>query len=174
MKKTTLTEDARVDFQTFFDEESFTDSRITINKNAALLNNSAPEKDSHLDSFLTAVKWIFLYFPGAAAIHFIMLGFGLMLFYGVLMIEVLPGTLGIALVSAFMIMLGIGKLRDLKYLKVVLGVFLTSSLLAILYAILAVFIPGDFFGFFAKVTLPLPLLAGYLVKKDIDAEEKND
>ncbi len=174
MKKTTLTEDARVDFQTFFDEESFSAGQMTIRRDAALQNNPALETNSLLDNFLTAVKWIFLYFPGAAAIHFILMGFALSFYYGDWFVELFLGMLGIFAVAAFMIMLGVGKLFDLKYLKVVLGIFLASSLLAILYGILIAFIPGDFFGFFAKVTLPLPLLTGYFIKKDIDAEKVND
>ena len=174
MKKTTLIEDAHRDFQTFFDEESFTAGQITVSKDAALQNNLSAENISFLDNFLTAVKWIFLYFPGAAAINFILIGFALSFYYGDWFVELFLGMLGIFAFAAFMIMLGIGKLFDLKYLKVVLSVFLISSLLAILYAILVVFIPGDFFGFFAKVTLPLPVLTGYFIKKDIDAEKGNE
>ena len=173
MKKTTLTEDARLDFQDFFDAEDFSANQMTSSKDAALRQNAPSENNSFLDTFLTAVKWIFLYFPGVAAIHFIMMGVALLFLYNDWGIEMMLGTLGVFAVSVFMIMFGIGKLRDLEYLKVVLGVFLTSSLCAVLYAILAVFIPGDFFGFFAKITLPLPMVVGYLVKRKIDGESEN-
>jgi hypothetical protein len=171
MKKTTLTEDARNQYQQFFEEEDFTPKQIAINKEAALQNNSPLESADLLDKLLTAVKWMFLYVPGGAAIHFIMLGLALLFFYNNWGAEMMLGTLGIYAFSTFMIMLGIGKFRDLKYLKVVLGVSLTSLLMAILYAILIVFIPGDFFGFFAKITLPLTLLVGFLVKKKTDEEK---
>jgi hypothetical protein len=85
-----------------------------------------------------------------------MLGFALLLFYNDWGAE---------------IMLRIGKLRDLKYLKVVLAVSLTSLLASILYVILAVFIPGDFFRFFAKITLPVTALIGFLVKRNIDGND---
>jgi hypothetical protein len=173
MKKTTLTEDARLDFQTFFDEQSFIENQIAVNKTAALQDSSAPENAAFLDKFLAAVKWIFLYFPGVVAIHFIITGFALSLFYGDWFIELFLGMLSIFAVSTFMIMLGIGKLRDLKYLIVVLGIFLTSSLAAVLYAILAVLIPGDFFGFYVKMTLALPVLIGYLAKRKIDDEAED-
>ena len=174
MKKTTLTEDSYNNYQMFFDEEDFTPNQMTISEESSLQNNSSSEEASFLDKFLTVVKWIFLYFPGVSAIHFIMVGMALLFFYDGWFIELLLGTLGIFAVSTFMIMLGIGKLRDLKYLKVVLSVLLTSSLMAILYGVLAVFIAGDFFGFFAKITLPLTLLVGYLVKTNIDGEKREE
>lgn len=171
MKKTTLTEDA-FDYQAFFDEKDFAPNQLAINQTAALQNNAAEESDGFLDLFLTTVKWAFLYLPGAAAIHFIMLGFTLLFLYRDWGFEMMLGTLGAYSVAAFMIMLGIGKLRDLKYLKVVGAVSLTSLLLTVLYSILTVFIPGDFFGFFAKITLPSTAMIGYFVKRNIDESEK--
>lgn len=173
MKKTTATEDAYHDFQTLFDAENFTANPIADGKSAALEKNSSPETASFLDAFLITIKLVFLYVPGVAAIHFIIFGFALSFFYDGWFIELFLGMLGIFAASAFMIMLGIGKLRDLHYLKVVLSVFLTSTLAAILYTVLAVLIPGDFFGFFAKITLPLSLLVAYLVKKSIDEAAKD-
>lgn len=171
MKKTTLTEDARPDFQDFFDNEPFAANPPAIREDAALQTIPLPKSESFLDNSLTAVKWIFLYFPGATAIHFILMGFALSFYYGDWFLELFLGMLGIFAVAAFMIMFGIGKLNELKYLKVVLGIFLTSSLAAILYSILIAFIPGDFFGLFTQLTLPLPVLAGYLIKKMTDKEK---
>ena len=99
-----------------------------------------------------------------------MMGFALSLFYDGWFVELFLGMLGIFAVATFMIMFGIGKFWDLKYLKVVASVFLTSSLAGILYMTLAVLIPGDFFGFFAKMTLALPVLVGYLAKRNVDGE----
>lgn len=170
MKKTTLTEDAR---QTFFDEPDFAPHQLAVNQETALQDNSLPENAFLPDALLTLIKWTFLYMPGAAAIHFILMGLGLSFFYGDWFLELFLGMLGIFAASTFMIMFGIGKLSDLKYLKVVAGIFLTSALAAILYMTLAVLIPGDFFGFYAQITLPLPVIAGYLVKKNIDEEAEN-
>lgn len=121
-----------------------------------------------LTNFLTAVKWAFLYVPGAAVIHLMMMGLALMVFYGDWQLELFTGSFGIATVAAFMIMLGIGKWADLKYLRVVAGVAAVSALVAVCYMIAATFIPGDFFGTMFKATLPLPLIAGYLFKKNTD------
>ena len=133
MKKTTLTDDPPRDFQTFFDEEFLAANPLAVRENAALLpNDSVSKSDSLLDSSLAIVKWLFLYLPGAAAVHLVLMGLALAAFYGDWFIELFLGMLGILSVAAFMIMFGLGKLRDLKYLKVVLGVFLTSALAAIL------------------------------------------
>lgn len=112
---------------------------------------------------------LFIY-PGAAAIHLVMMGFALLFFYRdwSAEIEMLAGTVGIVVVGMFMIMMGIGKLSDLKYLRVVASIFAASALAALVYSVLITIIPGDFFGLFLKASLPLPLIVGYLVKKDTD------
>jgi hypothetical protein len=173
MKKTTLTGDDYQTYRAFSGEPDFAPQPLAINHEAALENNLPPESASFPDALLTVIKWTFLYFPGVAAIHFIMMGFALSFFYDGWFIELFLGMLGIFAVAAFMIMFGIGKLWDLKYLKVVLSVFLTSALAGVLYMVLAVLIPGDFFGFFAKITLILPVLVGYFVKGNVDAEAEN-
>jgi hypothetical protein len=87
----------------------------------------------------------------------------------------IAGTIvGIAVVSIFMIMLGIGKLTDLRYLRVVAGIFAAGALASVVYAILAILIPGDFVGFYIRLTLPLTLLMGYLVKRHTDGKLEAD
>ena len=121
-----------------------------------------------LDSLLTAIKWIFLYLPGAAVIHLIMLGFALLYFYNDWSLGIVVASAGILIFGTFMMMLGIGKLTDLRYLRVAASLVAAGALAAILYSILIVFIPGDFFGPFARLSLPLTLAVGYMVKKDTD------
>ena|SRR5688572_9921983 len=139
--------------------------------NSAVSKQNADIGTAVLDKFVELVKFVFLYIPGAAAIHLIMLGFALARFYGAWSPEMLVGTAGVALVSAFMIVLGIGKLSQLKYLRVVGTVSAASAIWAIVYSILIIFLPGDYFGLFAQLTLPLTLLAGYLVKRETEKSE---
>jgi hypothetical protein len=174
MKKTTLTADAARDFEAFFDDEAFPAGQIALGENAALQKNAATAGTVFLDNFLTAIKFIFLYLPGATAIHFNMLGFALLFYYDVWSGPLLLGAFGIFAFATFMIMLGIGKFFDLKYLRVVLAVAATSFLSAVLYSLLILFIPGDFFGLFAKITLPVTFLAGFLVKRKLDRENPTD
>jgi hypothetical protein len=173
MKKTNLSEEAAFDFQSFLDTESFAAEPLAFAGNAALSIETSPKETFLPETILTAIKWTSLYFPGTAAIHFILMGFALSFFYGDWFVELFLGALGIFAVATFMIMFGIGKMLELKYLKVVLGILLTSTLAAILYSVLIVFIPGDFFGLFVKLTLALPVLTGYFVKKHLDSEEEN-
>lgn len=130
--------------------------------------HSATDENAFLDTFVSAISWVFLYVPGTAAIHFIMMGFSLMFFYGDWPIELVLGWLGGSAIATFMIMLGMRKMNDLRYLRVVAGIVATSGLAAVLYLALAAFMPGDFFGFFAKISLPFSLLIGYLIKRNTD------
>jgi hypothetical protein len=132
----------------------------------ALLDRGA--EDAFLDKFLSAVKWIFLYVPGTAFIHMLVVGFGLSLLYEVWPSDIVIQLIGALVIGTFMVMLGVGKLSDLKYLRVVAGIVAASSLSAILYLILAALIPGDFFGRFYQLSLPFPLVIGYLVKRRTD------
>src|SRR4051812_43780557 len=121
MKETKPSEESAFDFQSFFDPESFTASPLATALTAALSRDEfRAAKTFSAPNALTAIKWIFLYFPGTAAIHFVMMGFALSVFYRDWFVELLLGSLGIFAFATFMIMFGIGKLLDLKYLRVVL------------------------------------------------------
>jgi hypothetical protein len=171
MKKTTLTEDAR---RTFFDERDFAPRQLTVNRETALQNDSPPENAFFLDAFLTIVKWTFLYLPGVAVIHFNIIGWALAISSADLAAELITGTIGIFAAGTFMIMFGIGKLLDLKYLKIVGAIFLVSILEAILYWTVAAFYKIGYFGYFLLVTWFFTAFIGYLVKINIDrTEEKN-
>lgn len=125
-----------------------------------------------LDQLLAAVKWVFLFLPGAAAIHVIMLGFALLYFYDNW--SLIGASVGIFIFSVFMTMLGIGKLSDLRYLRVPGSLFAAAGLAAIIYSILIIFIPGDFFGSYAQLTFPLTVFIGYMVKRDTDKKIESD
>jgi hypothetical protein len=92
----------------------------------------ATSAEAGLDKLLIIVKWIFFYIPGVLLIHPAMMGFALMFFYGDFELFAL---LDLIIVGAFLMMLGFGKIRDLKYLKAVLTVFGFSFILAMPYAI---------------------------------------
>jgi hypothetical protein len=168
MNKDHQTED--IDLYLFFEKTRFAPISVPGGTMAetqrALLSENA-----FLDSLLAAIKWIFLYVPGAVAFHMIMLGFALLVLYKDWASSRFIGTAGVLIVVSFMVMLGIGKLSDLKYLRVVGAVAATSILSAIAYPILGSFFPGDSFGLFAKCTLPITILAGYLVKRHTDRIE---
>ena len=166
MKKTIEAEATSTSSYSFPEAAEF--APITVREDIRLkAPASEPEKSLVLDSIVATVKWIFLFLPGAAAIHFLMMGLSLLFFYNDWSPEPLIGSIGGAIFATFMIMFGVGKLSDLKYLRVVGAIFASSALASIIYSILIVFIPGDFFGWFTLLTLPLTVLMGHLVKQTV-------
>ncbi len=173
MKKTTFADETQTIFQDFFSEEFSTADEIAVNDKAEPEQNLLPEIDSFLDKLLSVIKWIFLYLPGVGAIHMAMMGVALLFFYNEAAYDLLPGMLGFVGVGTFLIMLGFGKLNDLKYLKTVLTILTVSFVTAVFWDILAVFIKGDFLGFYAKLTFPLIAFVGYFSKISVDNEAKD-
>ncbi len=173
MKKTIQAEDATLPYYAFIDDTDF--AEIAVRERNSPDPVSLPTEDRFIDSLVSALKWVFLYLPGATTIHLIMIGMALFFFHDVRGFEMVAGTIGAALVAVFMVMLGIGKLTDLRYLKVAGGLFAAGGLASVVYAILAAMIPGDFVGFYIRLTLPLTLLSGYLVKwhsdRQVDADQ---
>jgi hypothetical protein len=168
MKKTTYA-DSKLDGQPSFLEESEF-APITVREEiAATLIGTEPESVV-LDGFLAVVKWCLLYLPGAAAIHFTMMAFSLFFFYNGWSLELLPGTAGVFAVSVFMVMFGVGRLSDLKYLRVIGALVAAGALASILYSVSIIIIPGDFFGWFTLLTLPFTVAIGQLVKMKTDRD----
>lgn len=173
MKKTTFADENQTIFQDFFSDGFSTSNEIAINENVELKQSPSSKNDSFSDQLLSVIKWIFLYLPGVAAIHLAMMGVALLLFYNEAAYDLLPGMLGFIGIGTFLIMLGFGKLSDLKYLKTVLTILAVSFVTAVFWDILAVFIKGDFLGFYAKLTFPLIAFVGYFSKISIDNEAKD-
>ena len=169
MKKTIFAEENRTHFQSLFNTGFSMPDEIAASETVEIRQNQTPESDSILDVILSFIKWIFLYIPGVAAIHMAMMGLAVMLFYGNFQMF---GLLGFVGVGTFLIMLGFGKLGDLKYLKTVLMIVAASFLLAVVWDFLAVFIKGDFFGTYARWTFPIVAFVGYFSKQSVDNEAK--
>jgi len=143
---------------------------IAVREETALQASPAGPETAVLDSFVAIVKWVFLYLPGAGALHFALMGLSLFVFYGGPTIEMIIGTLGISIVAMFMVMLGFGRLTDLRYLRVIGAILAAGALASILYSISIVFFPGDFFGWFTLLTMPVTIIIGQLVKIKTDRE----
>ncbi|HUR99149.1 MAG TPA: hypothetical protein VMZ26_13870 [Pyrinomonadaceae bacterium] len=122
------------------------------------------------DAMLATIKWVFLFLPGAAAIHFLMMGLSLFVFYKDWFPEPLMGAVVGAIIATFMVMFGVGKLGDLKYLKVAGTIFGAATLAGICYNLSILFVPGDFFGWFCLLTLPITILLAQIVKLKIDRD----
>jgi hypothetical protein len=150
--------------------EDFGFAPITVREGVAATSLLPTPETEALDLFLAVVKWIFLYLPGAAALHFALMGMSLFFYYGIPNIEMLVGMFGSFIFATFMIMLGIGRLSDLRYLRVIGAILGTGALASILYSLSILFIPGDFFGRFTLLTMPVTIIIGQLVKIKTDRE----
>lgn len=173
MKKTTLSENAESAFQSFFDEENFQPREIAVSEKNALHRFSSAETEAHfLDTFLTAIKFIFLYLPGVAAISCLILSWVIFSFYEDIAVELITGSFGFLTIGTFMTMFGIGKLGELRYLKVVAAIISASILEAISYWIVAALAGKlDYFGSVLLAMWIFNAFIGYLVKRNLDVKE---
>ena len=167
MRHTTYADEKTMDAETLLDEFEF--APITVREDIAPEAVKTRRETDTLDLFLAVVKWIFLYLPGATALHFALMAMSLFFIYGATL-EMLVGTFGISVVATFMVMLGIGRLSDLRYLRVTAGILAAGALASILYSIAIVFFEGDFFGSFTLLTLPVTIIIGQLIKIKTDRE----
>lgn len=173
MKKTTFADQTQTVFQDFFNERFSASNEIAFSEKAEPTQDLSTQTDSFLDRLLSVIKWVFLYLPGVGAIHTAMMGAALLLFYNEAAYDLLPGIIGLVLAGTFLVMLGFGKLGDLKYLKTVLTILTVSFITAVLWDVLAIFIKGDFFGFYAKMTFPIIAFVGYFSKISVDNEAED-
>ena len=168
MRQTTYADEKTTHAFSVLDDDGF--APITVREDITPATVRTGSETEALDLFVSVVKWIFLYLPGAAALHFGLMGMSLFFFYGGPTLEMILGTFGVALVAMFMVMLGVGRLNDLRYLRVIGAILGAGALASILYGISIVVIPGDFFGWFTLITLPLTIIIGQLVKIKTDRE----
>lgn len=169
MKSTKLEEKVKFAFEGIIDEEISASGGLEKINHKELHTSPSTPKGEFLDKMLSLIKWVFLYLPGVASLHIGMMGLALMLFHGEFE---LWGLLGLIIFGTFLIMFSFGKLLDLKYLKTILTILGFSFVLGVFSDILAIFIKGDFWGFYLRLTFPLIVLIGYLSKRSIDKEDE--
>ena len=171
MKKTILKEDFEQNLDSFF-EEDFSNHQISVFQNESVLEkNSNYRNEEFLDKFLTAIKFIFLYIPGAMTIHFV----GMVIYFSILfnpgITELASGLIVGAIAGTFLTMFGIGKMNDLNYLKVPTSVFIISVLISIIFALITAFTGVEMTGIFLLMSFPITIICGYIVKRFLDKQE---
>ena len=168
MRQTIDTDEKTTDLFSSLDDAEF--ATITVRESIMPQTLPAGTENEILDFYLSSIKWIFLYLPGVAAIHFTLMGMSLFFFYGDQAIDLVVRAFGILIILMFMVMMGIGRLTDLRHLRVIAGILGAGSLASILYFISIHFFPGDFFGWFTLLTLPVTIIIGQLIKIKTDRE----
>ena len=130
-----------------------------------------PEPD-RMQDLLSAIKWIFLFVPGTVAINFSVMMISLSMITGVWRDGGLIQWPGAMVLYSFMVLFGIGRLMDMRYLKVI-GAILSSSILStILVHILASFFIGySNLGWAMLATSLITVSFAQMIKNRIDREE---
>lgn len=165
-------EETHQEFENLFNENDFSFSQITLqNGEATLAKQQSAVNEDFPDKVLTAVKYLFFFIPGV----FLLTLIGPALFIAILyssFLEPLLGSLVFGGIGSFLTMLGMGKLKDLKYLKVPAFIVLCSMIVGFLF-----FPPAFYFGYelnILKFFLPVTIVLGYLVKRNIDKTDEKD
>jgi hypothetical protein len=168
MRQTTYADEKTLDAFSVLDDAEF--EAITVRENISPEAIPVAPQTETLDIYMSLVKWIFLYVPGVAAMHFTLMGMSLFVFYGDQAFDLVVRTLGILIIPMFMVMMGLGRLTDLRHLRVIAGILGAGTLASILYFISIHFFPGEFFGWFTLLTLPVTIIIGQLIKIKTDRE----
>jgi hypothetical protein len=149
-------------FADFFNQ-NFEQNNLIYRQNSDILTlENSSDKEEFLDKLLIGIKLAFLYVPGAMAIHFV----GIFIKFFVLYEDSMPNFAvelsAVTLIGTFLTMLGIGKLNDLKYLKVPATIFASSILISILHVILSAILGFETEGIFMLISFPFVIISGYL------------
>ncbi len=168
MKKTKLEEKFEQKFDSFF-EDNFDHQQISIfQTESALENPSNIQTESLLDNLLLAIKLIFLYAPGVIAIQLVGHYLKSFILFGERMQISWLALSELAIIGIFLTMMGIGKLTDLKYLKVPAYIFAFSALLVVIEAFFTTGSKVELPELFRVISLSFPIALGYFVKKALD------
>jgi hypothetical protein len=125
-----------------------------------------------MQELLSAIKWIFLFVPGAVAINFSVMMLSTSMITGVWGDRILMQWPAAMVIYSFMILFGIGRLTDLRYLKVIGAILSSSILCTIVFHIIAAFFIGyDNFGWGMLAICVATISFAQMIKNRIDREE---
>ncbi len=172
MKKVKIENRIKNAARAFFANEDFSPGQIAVRENTFDLQHQ-DEDDSEKVSFRfwAFAKCLFFFVPGVSLLFFVMLA----LTHFIIFKNENIGNFTFAFFwlgfGAFTTMFGMGKLANLKYLKVVAAVLVTSFTIALPFFFVFDVLKGNYSGIYAFYFLPIVVLVGYLTKTWIDREE---
>lgn len=157
--------------EAFFEKEQFLPGQIAVRENDYDLQNQ-DGRDIETGSFnlWSTAKYILFFVPGVALMYFVTLILAELLIVRTESITHFTGAFFWLGFGTFLMMFGIGKLADLKYLKVTGSVLLASLAIASAFLFVPIESKGNFFGIYSFYFLPVISFVAYLVKKRIDKE----
>ncbi len=164
----------KMEFDEKFDshfEDDFVNRQISVFQNESALEHTANfQTEAFLDKFLSTIKFIFLYIPGAMLLHLVGMFLKVFFLYGEKLPKLLPQLAVATFIGTLLTMFGIGKLSDLRYLRVPAAILAMSLLLSMMQAIMTVVFEVDSQGWFMLFSTSLVIVWGYLVKRFLDKQ----
>jgi hypothetical protein len=125
-----------------------------------------------MQDLLSAIKWIFLFVPGAVAINVSVMMLSISMITGVWRDGSLIQWPGAMVLYSFMVLFGIGRLTDMRYLKVIGAILSSSILCTIMFHILASFFIGySGLGWGMLAICVSTVSFAQIIKNRIDREE---
>jgi len=171
MKKVKIEDRFKNAAAAFFADEDFSPGQIAVRENDNVLQNRN-DKDSENVSFnvWTFTKCLLFYVPGVSLLYFVTQFLAYVSFTQIENLRHFTFAFFWLGFGAFLLMFGISKLANLKYLKVVAAVLVASAAVAVALFVVLGETKGQFFGS-SVAFLPFIILVGYLAKKRIDRKE---
>ncbi len=156
----------------FFADENFSPGQLAVRERSDVARNrNDAEFLNETFNFWAFAKCLLFYVPGVAVLFYVTL----VLTEFVIFQNENVGNFTFAFFwlgfGAFLTMFGIGKLGELKYLKVVASVLIASFAVALSLYFLPDGMKNNFFGSYSLYFLPLAAFTGYLAKKWVDNEK---
>lgn len=176
MKKTKLERRVNNAVEAFFrtEEDNSDGGRLSFVGESSLLREQAREQavadfDKKGDALLKILRQIFLFLPGALFLYFISMFFLYACFVTKLdMFGFGPGLIGLV-VSSFMTVLGIGSIKNLKYLTIPASICACS----LLVFMLSLLLPSEgtrvkFLFEYSVYLFPVVLITAFSVKRWVE------
>jgi cation transport ATPase len=171
MKKT-LKERINNAYEAFHADEGFSSNSVAVKENESDL-----QKQSGANSAISAfdvwafTKYFLFFLPGVSLLFFVTLVLTDFLIFRNENIGNFTFAFFWIGLGAFLTMFGIGKLAELKYLKVVASVLIASFAIALSFFFVPDELKGKFFGSYSLYFLPIVMLVGFAAKRWIDSQE---
>lgn len=169
--KTTLKNRINNAREAFFANDNFPPAQITVREGNFNLQNQHGDDLGAASFNIWAITKILVFFvPGVSLLYFVTLILTeLIVLQNENILNLTYSFFWLGL-SAFLVMFGISKLAELKYLKVVASIFVATLAFASVFLFGPVDAQGVFFGGYSLYFLPIILSIAYLVKKWIDKD----
>ena len=158
--------------EAFFANESSLRGEIAVRNDCNLQNREA--NSEVISSSIWGFAKIILFFaPGVSLLYFVTLILTDVLISQGENIKHSTFAFFWLIFGAFLMMFGVGKLKELRYLKVVGSVLVSSLAVALSFLFISFDVKAEFFASYSLYILPIIMFIAYMIKKRIDSETEN-